>query len=71
MSEYPISRAYLDAKVQTIYGGSNEIMKELISHAASPIVLPGQQGCWWTREDGKQLTIFVYLFLYADVLSCL
>ncbi|XP_050686199.1 long-chain specific acyl-CoA dehydrogenase, mitochondrial-like [Eriocheir sinensis] len=31
MSEYPISRAYVDAKVQTIYGGSNEIMKELIA----------------------------------------
>lgn len=31
MTEYPISRAYVDAKVQTIYGGSNEIMKELIS----------------------------------------
>ena len=31
MTEYPISRAYLDAKVQTIYGGSNEIMKELIA----------------------------------------
>uniref|UniRef100_A0A2P2HZ76 Long-chain specific acyl-CoA dehydrogenase n=1 Tax=Hirondellea gigas TaxID=1518452 RepID=A0A2P2HZ76_9CRUS len=30
MMEYPISTAYLDAKVQTIYGGSNEIMKELI-----------------------------------------
>ncbi|MPC28074.1 Long-chain specific acyl-CoA dehydrogenase, mitochondrial [Portunus trituberculatus] len=31
MTEYPISRAYVDAKVQTIYGGSNEIMKELIA----------------------------------------
>jgi len=31
MNEYPISRAYTDARVQTIYGGSNEIMKELIA----------------------------------------
>ncbi len=31
MMEYPICRAYLDARVQTIYGGSNEIMKELIA----------------------------------------
>lgn len=31
MWEYPISKSYVDAKVQTIYGGSNEIMKELIS----------------------------------------
>jgi len=31
MTEYPICRAYLDARVQPIYGGSNEIMKELIA----------------------------------------
>jgi len=31
MAEYPICKAYMDAKVQTIYGGSNEIMKELIA----------------------------------------
>ena len=30
MWEYPISRAYADARVQRIYGGTNEIMKELI-----------------------------------------
>lgn len=31
MAEYPIARAYVDARVQLIYGGTNEIMKELIS----------------------------------------
>ena len=31
MWEYPITRAYADARVQRIYGGTNEIMKELIS----------------------------------------
>ncbi len=31
MLEYPISTHYLDSKVQTIYGGTNEIMKEIIS----------------------------------------
>ena len=30
MEEYPISRMYTDARVQSIYGGTNEIMKELI-----------------------------------------
>ncbi len=30
MLEYPISTHYLDSKVQTIYGGTNEIMKEII-----------------------------------------
>ncbi len=31
MQEYPIARAFLDARVQRIYGGTNEIMKEIIS----------------------------------------
>ena len=30
MWEYPIARLYADARVQRIYGGANEIMKELI-----------------------------------------
>ncbi len=30
MTEYPIAHAYLDARVQTIYGGTTEIMKEII-----------------------------------------
>jgi acyl-CoA dehydrogenase len=31
MEEYPISRLYTDARIQKIYGGTNEIMKEIIS----------------------------------------
>ena len=31
--DYPISRMYADARVQKIYGGSNEIMKELIARS--------------------------------------
>ncbi len=31
MAEYPISRMWTDARIQKIYGGTNEIMKELIS----------------------------------------
>lgn len=31
MLEYPIARMYADARVQKIYGGTNEIMKDLIS----------------------------------------
>ena len=30
MSEYPIAQAYLDTRIQTIYGGTTEIMKEII-----------------------------------------
>ena len=31
MAEFPISRAWTDARVQQIYGGSNEVMKEIIA----------------------------------------
>src|SRR5437764_4673264 len=31
MTEYPIARAYADARVQTIYGGTSEIMKTIIA----------------------------------------
>jgi len=33
MWDYPITRAYADARVQRIYGGTNEIMKEMITRA--------------------------------------
>jgi alkylation response protein AidB-like acyl-CoA dehydrogenase len=31
MSEYPIARAYVDARVTSIYGGTNEVMKTIIA----------------------------------------
>ena len=31
MKEFPISRYFVDARVQSIYGGANEVMKELIA----------------------------------------
>jgi alkylation response protein AidB-like acyl-CoA dehydrogenase len=33
MSEYPIARAYLDARVSRIYGGTTEIMKEIVGRS--------------------------------------
>lgn len=33
MSEYMVARMYTDARIQRIYGGTNEIMKEVISRA--------------------------------------
>ncbi len=33
MWEYPIARAFADARVQRIYGGTNEIMKEVITRS--------------------------------------
>ncbi|CBL47223.1 Acyl-CoA dehydrogenase [gamma proteobacterium HdN1] len=31
MQEYPLARAYVDARIQRIYGGTSEIMKEIIA----------------------------------------
>ncbi|WP_327180842.1 acyl-CoA dehydrogenase family protein [Streptomyces sp. NBC_01334] len=33
MTEYQVARAFLDSRVQTIYGGTTEIMKEIIGRA--------------------------------------
>jgi len=33
MTEYPIARMYADARVQRIYAGSNEVMKELVARS--------------------------------------
>ena len=33
MLEYPIAKAYLDTRVQTIYGGTTEIMKEIVGRS--------------------------------------
>lgn len=33
MTEYPIARLYADARVQRIYGGANEVMRDLIARS--------------------------------------
>jgi acyl-CoA dehydrogenase len=33
MTEYPIAQAFVDSRVQKIYGGTNEIMKEIIGRS--------------------------------------
>ncbi|WP_127784236.1 acyl-CoA dehydrogenase family protein [Rhodococcus sp. X156] len=33
MREYPVAKAYMDSRVQTIYGGTTEIMKEIIGRS--------------------------------------
>ncbi len=33
MSEYKVSRAWVDARVGRIYGGTSEIMKEIIARS--------------------------------------
>jgi alkylation response protein AidB-like acyl-CoA dehydrogenase len=36
MQEYPIGQMWIDARAQRIYGGANEIMKELIARSLTP-----------------------------------
>jgi alkylation response protein AidB-like acyl-CoA dehydrogenase len=33
MMEYPVAKAFLDSRVQTIYGGTTEIQKEIIGRS--------------------------------------
>jgi acyl-CoA dehydrogenase len=33
MTEYPVARAFLNSRVQTIYGGTTEIQKEIIGRS--------------------------------------
>jgi acyl-CoA dehydrogenase len=33
MMEYPVARAYVDSRVATIFGGTTEIMKEVIGRS--------------------------------------
>lgn len=33
MLEYPITRMYADSRVQKIYAGANEVMKELVARS--------------------------------------
>ncbi|MFE4533793.1 acyl-CoA dehydrogenase family protein [Streptomyces scopuliridis] len=33
MTEYPVARAFTDSRIQTIYGGTTEIMKEIIGRS--------------------------------------
>jgi alkylation response protein AidB-like acyl-CoA dehydrogenase len=33
MMEFPVAKAYLDSRIQTIYGGTTEIMKEIVGRS--------------------------------------
>lgn len=44
MWEYPIARAFADARIQRIYGGTSEIMKELISRRVLDPIVKQKQG---------------------------
>jgi acyl-CoA dehydrogenase len=40
MTEYPITKMYANARVTRIYGGSNEVLKELIARRLDPATRP-------------------------------
>jgi alkylation response protein AidB-like acyl-CoA dehydrogenase len=40
MAEYPVARAFVDTRVQTIYGGTTEIMKEIIGRDIAAGITP-------------------------------
>jgi alkylation response protein AidB-like acyl-CoA dehydrogenase len=42
MHEYEISRLYADARIQRIYGGTSEIMREIIGRTIVPIERPAE-----------------------------
>jgi alkylation response protein AidB-like acyl-CoA dehydrogenase len=33
MAEYPVAQAYVDARIERIYAGTSEIMKEIIGRS--------------------------------------
>ena len=37
MNEYPVPKAWRDCRVQSIYGGTNEIMKEIIGRSTGAV----------------------------------
>ena len=37
MMEYPIARAWADSRIQTIYGGTTEIMKEIVGRSSTTL----------------------------------
>ena len=39
MTEYPIAKAFVDSRIQTIYGGTTEIQKEIIGRMLRPLTL--------------------------------
>ncbi len=42
--EYPVARAFADSRVQTIFGGTTEIMKEIIGRGLCVLSPAGRSG---------------------------
>ena len=55
MREYPIAKAYLDARIQTIFGGTTEIMKQIIGRSweseRQTVTAFSRNGCGLRRRE--------------------
>ncbi|WP_151808161.1 acyl-CoA dehydrogenase family protein [Acinetobacter ursingii] len=56
MTEYPISRFFVDARIQRIYGGTNEIMKEIVARG---IIGKSRRPCKKIK-NGRSSTVFLF-----------
>ena len=54
MLEYPIARAWVDSRIQTIYAGTTEIMKEIIGRSHGPVA-PRAPAPWQSRRANDRL----------------
>ena len=54
MNEYPISKAYVDSRIQTIYGGTTEIQKEIIGRILGDLSRPSRSGGNLARGPDRQ-----------------
>ena len=70
MVEYPIARAYADARVTRIYGGANEIMRELIGRGMGLRALEGGRPAGGAGLRGGGVLLYVRTAVWGSRLSC-
>ena len=49
MTEYPIAKAFVDSRIQTIYGGTTEIQKEIIGRMLGALTAASAAYRWALR----------------------
>jgi hypothetical protein len=54
MTEYPIARAYADARVQTMHGGTSQIMKVIIARGVTGLRHDWNRGGCHERVPGHR-----------------
>ena len=69
MLEYPIARAYVDARVTRIYGGTTEIMKEIIGRSLGVVSPVGAARITAARRGRRPRTYDAVLHATAQLLE--